>query len=142
MTAPPATDPTRYLRASEVAAILKVSPKTVGRWAKNGLLPCILTEGGHHRLPEDQILHLARQLGIPDPGASGYAWLSASEAAEQLQVGSKTLGRWAREGKIPAAKTLGGHHLFDPVVVAYLRDKLTQPVTNPPRFGSGGEVRS
>lgn len=33
----------------EVAAIFKVDPKTVGRWAKVGKLPSLRTLGGHRR---------------------------------------------------------------------------------------------
>lgn len=34
---------------AEVAAIFRVDPKTVTRWANDGRLPFILTPGGHHR---------------------------------------------------------------------------------------------
>jgi excisionase family DNA binding protein len=37
------------LRAVEVAQLLKVSPKTIGRWAANEGLPCIHMIGGHRR---------------------------------------------------------------------------------------------
>src|SRR5262245_55733982 len=41
----------RYLRTSEVATKLQVSPKTVARWAKEGRLPYLATLGGHRRFP-------------------------------------------------------------------------------------------
>jgi excisionase family DNA binding protein len=37
------------LRTMEVARLLKVSPKTIGRWAANEGLPCIYTIGGQRR---------------------------------------------------------------------------------------------
>lgn len=37
------------LRASEVALLLKVTPKKVARWAASDGLPCIRTIGGHRR---------------------------------------------------------------------------------------------
>ena len=49
----------RYLRTSEVAVRLQVSPKTVARWAKEGRLPYLATLGGHRRFPAaaiDQLL--------------------------------------------------------------------------------------
>jgi excisionase family DNA binding protein len=40
-----------FLRSAEVAAILQVSPKTIARWAQQGLLPYQRTLGGHRRYP-------------------------------------------------------------------------------------------
>jgi excisionase family DNA binding protein len=37
------------LRVIEVARLLNVSPKTIGRWAADEGLPCIYTIGGHRR---------------------------------------------------------------------------------------------
>ena len=45
-----------------MAAILQVSPKTVARWAQQGLLPCQCTLGGHRRYPEPAIRELAASL--------------------------------------------------------------------------------
>jgi excisionase family DNA binding protein len=50
-----------FLRSAEAAAILQVSPKTVARWAQQGLLPCQRTLGGHRRYP-DAIRQLAASL--------------------------------------------------------------------------------
>jgi Helix-turn-helix domain len=36
----PAPRVASFLRSAEVAAILQVSPKTIARWAQQGLLPC------------------------------------------------------------------------------------------------------
>jgi excisionase family DNA binding protein len=51
-----------YLQPAEVAAILQVSPKTITRWAKQGLLPFQRTLGGHRRYPEPAIRELAASL--------------------------------------------------------------------------------
>ena len=40
------------------------------------------------------------------------ALLTPSEVAEWLRVNPKTVTRWARAGKIPAIRTLGGHRRF------------------------------
>ena len=58
------TKPTGYLRVGEAAAILKVCPKTVGRWATDGKLPFQLTLGGHRRYPEQVIRDLAASLQV------------------------------------------------------------------------------
>lgn len=51
-----------YLRTSEVAGLLHVSPKTVSRWAQEGKLPFLRTLGGHRRYPDSEIRALAEEL--------------------------------------------------------------------------------
>jgi excisionase family DNA binding protein len=51
-----------FLRSAQVAAILQVSPKTITRWAQQGLLPYQRTLGGHRRYPEPAIRDLAASL--------------------------------------------------------------------------------
>jgi excisionase family DNA binding protein len=51
-----------YLRTAEVANMLHVSPKTVSRWARQGMLPFMKTLGGHRRYPAAKIRELAEEL--------------------------------------------------------------------------------
>lgn len=53
-----------YITTGEVAKILRVSPKTIARWAKQGKLPHLVTLGGHRRFPAGAIRAIARRLGI------------------------------------------------------------------------------
>ncbi len=53
-----------YLSTSEAARILRVSAKTVSRWAKDGKIPHVTTLGGHRRFPEHAVTDLARNLQI------------------------------------------------------------------------------
>jgi excisionase family DNA binding protein len=55
-------DPPAYLRTSQVAALMHVSPKTVSRWAKEGKLPCRRTLGNHRRYEERAIRELVAEL--------------------------------------------------------------------------------
>lgn len=56
-----------YLRAAEAARILRVSTKTLGRWAKDGKIAHVVTLGGHRRFPARAIHELARRMaGAPD----------------------------------------------------------------------------
>jgi excisionase family DNA binding protein len=48
----------RLLTPSEVAAMFRVDPKTVTRWAKAGKLTSIRTLGGHRRYREAEVLAL------------------------------------------------------------------------------------
>lgn len=49
---------TALLTPSEVAALFRVNPKTVTRWAKAGKLTPIRTLGGHRRYPVTEIRDL------------------------------------------------------------------------------------
>lgn len=43
------------LTPAEVAAIFRVDPKTVTRWAKSGKLTAIRTLGGHRRFRQSEV---------------------------------------------------------------------------------------
>lgn len=61
----------KYLKTSEVAMQLQVSPKTVARWAKEGRLPYLVTLGGHRRFPASAIEHLIEDLSRLDLAIHG-----------------------------------------------------------------------
>jgi excisionase family DNA binding protein len=68
MTRPDAVPPDRLLTPAEVAALFRVDPKTVTRWAQQGKLHSIRTLGGHRRYPEAEILaFLAAARQLPHP---------------------------------------------------------------------------
>jgi excisionase family DNA binding protein len=50
-----ALEPEALLTPSEVAAMFRVDPKTVTRWAKSGKLSSIRTLGGHRRFRESEV---------------------------------------------------------------------------------------
>ena len=56
------SEETDYLTPGEVARLLHVSPKTISRWATNGLLPCVVTLGGHRRFRRDVVEDAARRM--------------------------------------------------------------------------------
>ena len=51
----PAQDPEELLTPSEVAAMFRVNPKTVTRWARSGKISAISTLGGHRRFKASEI---------------------------------------------------------------------------------------
>ena len=57
-------------------------------------------------------------------------YLRAAEVAAILQVSPKTVSRWAKEGKLPFLKTLGGHRRYPAAEIRQLADELqVQPTT-------------
>lgn len=55
-----------YLTAGEVARILHVSPKTISRWAAQGLIPCLVTLGGHRRFRREDVDQVRRRMSGDD----------------------------------------------------------------------------
>ncbi len=51
--------------------------------------------------------------------------MTVAEVAQQFGVSSKTVSRWAREGKIKAVRTLGGHRRFREADVFGLLDEMS-----------------
>lgn len=57
---PMTEDRTEWMTPGEVAAILRVDPKTVGRWAKQGKITYFRTPGGHRRFLRKQIMEMIK----------------------------------------------------------------------------------
>jgi excisionase family DNA binding protein len=56
-------DAEQLLTPSEVAALFRVDPKTVTRWAKAGKLTSIRTLGGHRRYRANEVYALLESHG-------------------------------------------------------------------------------
>jgi excisionase family DNA binding protein len=67
-----------------------------------------------------------------DRGRSASEYLTRAEVAELLGVSANTVARWAREGRIPCHRTLGGHRRFSRQVVD---DLMRRMKPNDPPFG-------
>ncbi|MEZ5184901.1 MAG: BldC family transcriptional regulator [Candidatus Nanopelagicales bacterium] len=63
------------LTPSEVAALFRVDPKTVTRWAKAGKLSCVKTLGGHRRYLASEVNALLE--GVPTPRTPGSGQVAA-----------------------------------------------------------------
>jgi excisionase family DNA binding protein len=73
MTQPDDLDaPETLLTPSEVAALFRVNPKTVTRWARSGKLNAIRTLGGHRRFRASEIRRCLEEMshepGLVDEG--------------------------------------------------------------------------
>jgi excisionase family DNA binding protein len=51
-------------------------------------------------------------------------YLHTAEVADILHVSPKTVSRWAKEGKLPFLKTLGGHRRYPAAEIRQLADAL------------------
>jgi len=51
-------------------------------------------------------------------------YLRAAEVADILHVSPKTVSRWAKDGKLPFLKTLGGHRRYPAAEIRQLADAL------------------
>jgi excisionase family DNA binding protein len=51
-------------------------------------------------------------------------YLRTAEVADILQVSPKTVSRWAKEGKLPFLRTLGGHRRYPASEIGQLAEGL------------------
>ena len=58
---------------AEVAALFRVDPKTVTRWADAGKLNAVRTLGGHRRYRQDEVQNLLVASSISLPAANESA---------------------------------------------------------------------
>ena len=52
------------------------------------------------------------------------SYLHPAEVADILHVSPKTVSRWAKEGRLPFLKTLGGHRRYPAAEIRQLADEL------------------
>jgi excisionase family DNA binding protein len=57
------------------------------------------------------------------------SYLLTTEVADILHVSPKTVSRWAKEGKLPFLKTLGGHHRYPEAEIRELANQLREEST-------------
>jgi excisionase family DNA binding protein len=62
-------------------------------------------------------------------GGEAPSYLLPAEVAELLSVSPKTVSRWAKEGKLPFMKTLGGHRRYSEAQIRELVNQLRQEPT-------------
>ncbi|MGH2722780.1 MAG: helix-turn-helix domain-containing protein [Actinomycetota bacterium] len=53
-------------------------------------------------------------------------YLKTAEVADILHVSPKTVTRWAKDGKLPHSRTLGGHRRFPAGAIRKLAEGLIQ----------------
>ena len=54
------------------------------------------------------------------------SYLRTAQVADILYVSPKTVSRWAKEGKLPFLKTLGGHRRYPEAEIRELAEELRE----------------
>jgi excisionase family DNA binding protein len=62
----------------------------------------------------------------PVPDAEPF--LLTSQVADLLHVSPKTVARWAKDGRLPYQRTLGGHRRYPEAAIRELAASLAQEV--------------
>ncbi len=58
---------TKLLSRGDVARLFGVSPSSVTRWARAGLIKAFRTPGGHYRFPAEEARRVAQRLAAGEP---------------------------------------------------------------------------
>jgi len=96
----------KTLSISKAAKFLGVSPETLRRWDRAGILKPYRTRGNQRRYS------LARLKAFKVGEKPSKPGLSISQAAEYLGVHPETLRRWEREGAIEPKRTNGNQRRY------------------------------
>jgi excisionase family DNA binding protein len=64
-----------------------------------------------------------------NPRIETPSYLRTAEVADILHVSPKTVSRWAKEGKLPFLKTLGGHRRYPEAKIRELANELREEPT-------------
>jgi len=78
---------------------------------------------------------------MPEPATTHLdldkGYLRTAQAAAILHVNTKTVSRWAKEGRLPCIRTLGGHRRFPEREIRVLATSMRQDATDGPLVGDG-----
>jgi excisionase family DNA binding protein len=62
------------------------------------------------------------------PSPDAEAFLHTSHVADLLHISPKTIARWAKDGRLPCQRTLGGHRRSPEPAIRQLGASLAQEV--------------
>lgn len=114
------------LTPGDVARLFRVDPRTVGRWANQGIIHPIFTLGRRRRFLQSEVKAFWEEQtqggGVaPEPNTAGFQdssrkkdrFLTSGEVAIIFHVNTKTVDRWIKAGRIKIAlRTPGGNYKF------------------------------
>jgi excisionase family DNA binding protein len=70
-------------------------------------------------------MHNQRTRPLPDT----EPFLFTSQVADLLHVSPKTIARWAKDGRLPFQRTLGGHRRYPEAAIRELAASLAREVS-------------
>lgn len=97
------SDAERLLSSTEVAALFRVSSRTVTAWATAGRLPSLRTPGGHHRF---QASVVEAALRGEEPAGPGSRVPESSSAPDEMAIDLTHPPRDRAEVSIPGVAPL------------------------------------
>ena len=65
---------------------------------------------------------------VPGRSPDAESFLHAGQVADILHVSPKTIARWAKDGRLPFQRTLGGHRRYPEQAIRQLAASLAQGV--------------
>jgi excisionase family DNA binding protein len=84
-------------------------------------------QSGPARLPSPATKGCAVAAQPSGKAATDYpSYLRTAQVADLLYVSPKTVSRWAKEGKLPFLKTLGGHRRYPEAEIRELAEELRE----------------
>ncbi len=98
--------------------------------------PSMSTDGLRHASSQ---AHGLPRAGLPDPRLKPY--LLTSEVAELLHAAPKTVGNWAKQGKLPYLRTLGGHRRYPTGPILRMAAALSTTLRPEAPRGAAPDVR-
>ena len=113
-------DPSGLWRGLGLVSIIVVFVSAVGRTTRS--------PPGPAPLPESAARKGCAVAAQPSPNAAP-TYLHTAEVADILHVSPKTVSRWAKEGKLPYLKTLGGHRRYPEAEIRDLAEGLRTEAT-------------
>src|SRR3546814_16333559 len=90
--------PEALLTPSEVAALFRVNPKTVTRWARSGKLTAIRTLGGHRRFKASEIRRCLEEMSHEPSCDRPPAETGAGRSSEGRRVGKESVSTCGDRG--------------------------------------------
>lgn len=131
----------KYWSIHRVSDELQVPAPTLRRWIDNGTVHAFrLSDGGHRRLPYDEVARLARELGHAELPKVSAIWPHHSyrldEAAEYLGVSTRFL--WNQRLSLSQGGTVTGSDVLAWEALLYAEE--TEEFAEPESMALKGEV--